>query len=112
MTPPVVIGHIEQGERIGDPGMSAHHIDAAELVDAPLDRPTAIVVDRDVTGKRDAPFSQFCGRGLQPVGVVIERDNIRAFIQEALGQGEADALCRTSDDNALAGKTRHVGLQT
>jgi len=104
----MIIGHVEQGQRVGDPGVGAHHIDAAELANTQLYRPAAIVVDRDVTCKRDAPFPQVSRSGLQPVGVVIERDNIRTFIQEALGQGEANALCRTSDDNALAGKTRHV----
>jgi hypothetical protein len=65
-------------------------------------------VDGDVTDERDTPFPEVPGSGQQTFGVDVERYDIPAFTQEPLHYGEADALRRTGDDDALASETRHA----
>jgi hypothetical protein len=111
MAPPVVIRHAEQCEGFGDPGVRAHHVDPAELGDAQLDCPAAVVMNGYVTYEWDASLSKIPSSRLQLVSVVVERHDVRALIKEVLDDGETYALRRASDDDALSGEAGHARLQ-
>jgi hypothetical protein len=74
MTPPVLVRHLQKPERIGDTRMRAHHVDMAEPRHAQLNRPAAVVVNRYISHKWDAPFSQAPRGQLQLISVPIEGD--------------------------------------
>ncbi len=90
------------------PGVRAHDVDAAELGDASLDRPVAVLAGRHVAGEGDAAG----GRGRRPRlgqhgGVPVERDHPGALVQESGHDAQPDALRGAGDDDAMAGKALH-----
>jgi hypothetical protein len=74
MMPPVLVRHLQKPERIGDAGMSAHHVDMAEMRHAQLNRPAAVVMDRYVSNKWNAPFSEATRGQLQLISVPVKGD--------------------------------------
>jgi hypothetical protein len=108
MAPPVLIGHVKKRQRIRDPGMRTHYVDTAELGHAPLNCPTAVVVNGYVANKLNAPFPEAaCGR-LQLLSVAIKGDYRRAFIEKALHDRQTDPLRCSRDNDALPTELRHI----
>jgi hypothetical protein len=111
MTPPVLVGHVKKRKRIGNASMRAHHIDLPELANAHPDCAAAVLVDRNVTYKRKAPFPEATGSRFQPVSVPIQSYYRRTVIKKTLHDSQANPLRCSSYNNALSAEPRHVRLQ-